>query len=74
VQLVASMSRPIPFAGQALEIGASAGVSLYPVDGNDPDTLLTAADHRMYGEKSFRHYAGAAETSRVPAKAPQMVT
>jgi diguanylate cyclase (GGDEF)-like protein len=73
-QLVASLAEPIPFSGQALVIGASAGTAIYPLDGNDPDALLTAADHRMYHEKSFRHYTGPAETAPRGSKESQMVS
>jgi len=50
-QLVAGLSRPIPFGGHTLTIGASTGISLYPDDGEDAETLLKAADARMYQEK-----------------------
>jgi len=65
-QLVASLARPIPFCGHALETGASAGVSLYPVDGEDAEALLKAADARMYQNKSRQRDSGAAETAFAP--------
>lgn len=37
--------------GQGCRTGASIGVSLFPVDGEDPDILLQAADARMYNDK-----------------------
>ena len=37
--------------GPGCRTGASIGVSLFPVDGEDPDTLLQAADARMYHDK-----------------------
>ena len=72
-QLVDSLSQPIPFSGQMLVVGASAGAAIYPLDGNDPDALLTAADHRMYREKSFRHYTGPADPA-TPSSESQLVS
>ena len=39
-------------AGNQVTVGASIGVALYPGDGNDPDSLIKNADHRMYQEKT----------------------
>jgi diguanylate cyclase (GGDEF)-like protein len=58
-QLVDSVSCPVAFCGHALKTGASAGVSLYPADGEDAETLLKAADARMYREKSGQRHSGA---------------
>lgn len=44
-----------PFAvaptGEATLVTASVGVTVYPLDGSDADTLLRHADHAMYGAK-----------------------
>ncbi|MCH7341784.1 EAL domain-containing protein [Pelomonas sp. CA6] len=40
--------RPIEFRGLALTTSVSVGVSLYPADNSDPDTLLRHADQAMY--------------------------
>ena len=37
-----------------MTIGASAGVAIYPRDGMTYETLLTAADQRMYEDKALR--------------------
>jgi len=48
--------------GRELFISASIGISLHPVDGNDPQTLLKHADIAMYrakeqGRNTFRFYS-----------------
>ena len=53
-QLATSLSRPVAFCGEMLETGASVGVSIYPADGEDAETLLRAADVRMYHDKVCR--------------------
>ena len=68
-QLVANLSRPVLFGGHELATGASAGVSLYPVDGEDAETLLKAADARMYQKKSCQRYTGAARASGMDTEA-----
>jgi len=37
--------------GEASVVTASVGVTVYPLDGSDADTLLRHADHAMYGAK-----------------------
>jgi diguanylate cyclase (GGDEF)-like protein len=49
--------------GKLLELAASAGASVFPVDGTTSETLLADADHRMYRDKTARRgrtvmYAG----------------
>jgi diguanylate cyclase (GGDEF)-like protein/PAS domain S-box-containing protein len=48
--------------GQTVSIGASSGVTLYPQDNTDPDTLLRHADQAMYqaklmGKNRFHFFA-----------------
>jgi len=42
---------PIPLAGQQVCVSASIGVTLFPEDDADPDTLLRHADQAMYRAK-----------------------
>ncbi|HVN03473.1 MAG TPA: sensor domain-containing diguanylate cyclase [Bryobacteraceae bacterium] len=63
-QLVADLARPISFSGQMLTTGASAGISLFPDDGEDAETLLKAADARMYSEKKLPRYNPSTEPLR----------
>jgi len=49
--VAAAITTPVEIDGQPLVIGASFGVSVCPVDGNDADTLLKIADESMYKVK-----------------------
>lgn len=46
---------PVYWEDKVLEIGFSAGVAVYPEDGEVPEALVRAADHRMYEDKQARH-------------------
>ncbi|RLJ68220.1 EAL domain-containing protein [Sulfurisoma sediminicola] len=46
-----AVAQPLTVGGQAASISASIGVTLYPLDDADPDTLLRHADQAMYGAK-----------------------
>ena len=50
--LLEEVARPISINGLALQIGASVGVTLYPTDSADADTLLRHADQAMYRAKT----------------------
>ena len=43
-----AVRQPVAASGQVITISASIGVSLYPADNADPDTLLRHADQAMY--------------------------
>ena len=43
-KLLASLARPFQFDGRILQVTASAGVTTYPDDGGEPETLLRNAD------------------------------
>ena len=46
-----AISQPLSVAGRPVAISASVGVTLYPQDDADPDTLLRHADQAMYAAK-----------------------
>ncbi|HET6468142.1 MAG TPA: EAL domain-containing protein [Geminicoccaceae bacterium] len=48
---VAALGEPILVGGYRLHVGASFGISLFPRDGDDVDTLLRNADIAMYRAK-----------------------
>ncbi|MBA3032126.1 MAG: EAL domain-containing protein [Gammaproteobacteria bacterium] len=46
-----AIAQPLSVAGSPVTISASIGVTLFPLDDADPDTLLRHADQAMYGAK-----------------------
>ncbi len=50
-KILASLEGPFAIADQMVETGASVGVAMYPVHGDDPSTLLRRADVAMYVAK-----------------------
>ena len=60
-KVLAAFDRPFPLAGQDFQVTASIGISLYPRDGEDAETLLSHADIAMYRAKrsknTYRFYS-----------------
>ena len=60
-KILENLTRPYPISGREITVTASIGVSLYPRDGADGETLLRNADVAMYRAKedgdTFRFYA-----------------
>ncbi len=52
-RVINSLSSPFFIAEQEINISASIGVTLFPNDGADPDTLLRHADQAMYNAKQL---------------------
>lgn len=50
-RLLAVISQPISVKDKLTRVSASIGVSIYPLDDEDPDTLLRHADQAMYVAK-----------------------
>ncbi|MDD2915871.1 MAG: PAS domain S-box protein [Gallionella sp.] len=50
-RLLAAIAQPITIKDKSQTLGASIGVSIYPLDDEDPDTLLRHADQAMYVAK-----------------------
>ena len=50
-RLAAALTRPFMIDGHQLQIGASIGRAVFPVDAEDPDGLLRCADAAMFGVK-----------------------
>jgi diguanylate cyclase (GGDEF)-like protein len=51
-KLVARLAESFVLGEESTQVTASIGVSLYPVDGNDPDGLLKSAEQAMYHAKA----------------------
>ncbi|MCI4666227.1 MAG: EAL domain-containing protein [Neomegalonema sp.] len=47
-----SISRPIAFENNELCVGASIGVSVFPIDGRDCESLIRASDHALLEAKT----------------------
>ncbi len=50
-KLLETLRSPFEWDGRALTISASIGVSLFPLHGRDPETLVRLADEAMYAAK-----------------------
>lgn len=50
-RIIASIRKPISIGDGTVDVGASVGISICPIDGTDSDTLLRAADMAMYRAK-----------------------
>lgn len=57
-KLLALMEYPFSIDGNELRLGASIGVSVYPQDGGDTETLLRLADIAMYRAKRESNESG----------------
>ncbi|HET7201239.1 MAG TPA: diguanylate cyclase, partial [Burkholderiales bacterium] len=60
-RIIGRVAEPVEIEGQELLVTASAGISLYPQDGPDVETLLKNADAAMYrakekGRNNFQFY------------------
>ncbi|WP_417069681.1 EAL and GGDEF domain-containing protein [Niveibacterium terrae] len=67
-KILERMELPFELAGQSLSSSVSIGISVFPDDGADSDTLLKNADSAMYcakegGRNTFRFYAEAMNES-----------
>ncbi len=56
-KIIKVFSDPFQCAGKKISIGTSIGTAVYPVDGNDMETLLKKADTLMYASKKGRNYS-----------------
>lgn len=50
-RLLGEIARPVVLQAQAVYVSASIGISIYPIDDTDSDTLLRHADQAMYQAK-----------------------
>jgi diguanylate cyclase (GGDEF)-like protein len=69
-----SLREPYRIEGRELHVTASAGISLYPEDGEDGETLLKSADTAMYrakerGRDNFQQFSSAASEKALERRA-----
>ena len=51
-KLIAAASENVDVPGRTVRMHASVGIALFPADGHDFDSLLSAADNAMYAAKA----------------------
>jgi diguanylate cyclase (GGDEF)-like protein/PAS domain S-box-containing protein len=61
-KLIDTFNAPVYIKGYRLKVSTSVGISLFPKDGNDTDTLIKNADAAMYrakkeGRNNFQYYS-----------------
>jgi diguanylate cyclase (GGDEF)-like protein/PAS domain S-box-containing protein len=61
-RVLESVARPVTVGDQVVSVTVSIGVSIYPLDGDEPDVLLRQADQAMYmakesGRNRYRLFA-----------------
>jgi diguanylate cyclase (GGDEF)-like protein/PAS domain S-box-containing protein len=52
-KILASFAEQIQLSTGSVNVGVSIGISLFPVDSNDPDELIRLADNSMYTSKKL---------------------
>ena len=63
-RVMETVARPVTIEGHELFLSCSAGIAVYPADGDDPDALVENADLAMYrakelGRNNFQFYTPA---------------
>ncbi len=69
-KLLMQMKRPFLVGDQSLTMGFSAGIALYPGDGDTPELLIANADAAMYQAKEQGRYRAALYQGPTPVPAP----
>ena len=72
-KMLAAIAEAFELSGQAVQLSASLGISIYPEDGDDAATLVSRADVAMYqskryGRGGFEFYNGAPPLRLVSAQ------
>jgi GGDEF domain-containing protein len=66
-KLLMQMKRPFLVEGQSLAMGFSAGIALFPGDGDTPEALIANADAAMYQAKEQGRFRAALFQRTAPA-------
>jgi diguanylate cyclase (GGDEF)-like protein len=70
-KLLMQMKRPFLVEGESLAMGFSAGIALFPGDGDTPETLIANADAAMYQAKQQGRFRAALFQGGAPAGAEE---
>ena len=54
-RIIRPLLRPYEIDGKSLQIGASCGYAVYPLESGDTGEIRILADQRMYAEKALNH-------------------
>ncbi len=73
-KLLAAITAPATLAGHELFVTASMGISLYPLDGGDADTLIKNADAAMYKTKHSGRAGVALYSEKLPEQDRARIT
>jgi predicted signal transduction protein with EAL and GGDEF domain len=65
-KLLRAVSARFSFEGKLIHVGVSAGMAIFPDDGEDVDTLIRAADVELYADK--RHVRTSAPRRRAAGR------
>ena len=57
-KLLRTVSARFSFEGKLIQVGVSAGMAIFPDDGEDVDTLIRAADVELYADKRHARTSG----------------
>jgi diguanylate cyclase (GGDEF)-like protein len=73
-RILAAVTEPIVVAGERVAVEACIGVSVFPADGNDADSLIRCADTAMYaakqsGRNTYRRFNNEAHADALAAAA-----
>jgi diguanylate cyclase (GGDEF)-like protein len=66
-RILAAAAQPFPLAGPEGQVSASIGISIYPTDGTDIESLTKSADRAMYrakqvGKNTYRFFSAAMDS------------
>ena len=78
-RIIEAVAMPIEVAGQTVRVGTSIGISFYPKDGQDAETLQIKADLAMYqakkaGRGQYRVFSGQPTVDERSSLAAQLQT
>lgn len=72
-RIMAALACPMMIDGKEISVTCSAGIAIYPSDGESPDVLLKNADMAMYSAKKFDQGNFQFFTSRIHEKAQERI-